>query len=171
VSRAGRIFQGGLLALLSLIALAVGAAVWFFGSYYPTMGLAGISRQDYRSAMETVSKSRATAEDLRFVAVDSLTLRESGKDGDARVWGVARCLGKDGSTSFFWVSLTWDKGKGQWRRGAMQQLAAPDDEIYFTREFPGQLTRARLALSKIGGQLAARVREARGWQRLQNLDL
>lgn len=171
MSRAGRIFRRGLLALLPLIALGIWAVVWFFGSYYPTMGLAGISKSDYRLAMETVGKSRAAAEGLRFVAVEALKLRETGNDGDARVWGVARCLAKDGSTSFFWATLAWDKGKGQWRRGSIQELATPEDEIYFSREFPGQLLRARLALSKIGGQLAARVREARGWQRLQSPDL
>jgi hypothetical protein len=162
VSRAGRILRWGLLALVPVMALIVWALIWFLNTHYPTMGLAGIPKQDYQVALEKVARGMTAVEGLRFVALDLHKFREAGKSGDARAWGTARCLAKDGSTSFFWVSLEWDNGRGQWRRGFSQELAGPEDEIYFTRESPGQSTRGRLALAKLLGQLAGHIREARG---------
>jgi hypothetical protein len=140
----------------------VAALIWFGAWYYPALGLAGIPKNDYRQAMDLAARGMTRSVGLTFQDFDFVKFRQVERGGEAYSWGVARCRAGDGSTSFFWIYLEWSKKRGQWLRNFSQELAAPDDEIYFTREFPGQVGRARLALSKLFGQLAAHVREARG---------
>jgi len=161
MSRVGRNLRRGLYAALTMIVLVVGALVWFGAWHYPAMGLAGIPKDGYRRAMELAARGMTASEGLRFEDFDFQKYREVARGGEAYAWGAARCRARDGSTTFYWVYLEWSKKRGQWLRNYSLELAAPDDEIYFTRFAPGQLGRARLALGKLLGQLAAHVREAR----------
>lgn len=161
MSRGGRILRRGLFVGLAVLLLALGGLVWFGAWYYPAMGLAGIPKDGYRQAMERAARGMAAAEGLVYEDFDFLKFRQVERGGEAYAWGAARCRAGDGSTSFYWVYLEWSKKRGQWLRNYSLELAAPDDEIYFTRFAPGQLGRARLALGKLFGQLAAHVREAR----------
>lgn len=162
MSRAGRIARRGLVVLAALAVLAVGGLIWFGAWYYPAMGLAGIPKDGYRQAMEKAARGMTASVGLTFEDFDFLKYREVARGGEAYAWGAARCRARDGSTAFFWIYLEWSGKRGQWLRNFSEELAAPDDEIYFTRQYPGQLTRARLILGKLLGQLAAHVREARG---------
>lgn len=162
MSRGGRVFRRGLCVLGAAVLLGLAGLVWFGAWHYPAMGLAGIPRQDYRQAMEIAARGMTASEGLAYEDFDFLKYREVARGGEAYAWGAARCRARDGSTTFFWVYLEWSRKRGQWLRNYSLELAAPDDEIYFTRQFPGQLARARLALGKLLGQLAAHVREARG---------
>uniref|UniRef100_I2PYI7 Uncharacterized protein n=1 Tax=Desulfovibrio sp. U5L TaxID=596152 RepID=I2PYI7_9BACT len=150
-----------LYAGLAVVILVLGAVVWFGTWYYPAMGLAGIPKDGYRQAMELAARGMAASEGLAYEDFDFLKFRQVERGGEAYAWGAARCRAADGSTSFYWVYLEWSKKRGQWLRNYSLELAAPDDEIYFTRFEPRQLGRARLALGKLLGQLAAHVREAR----------
>ncbi len=161
MSRGPRIVRLGLRSLLAAAVLAVGALIWFGAWHYPAMGLAGIPKDGYRTALETAARGMTASEGLAFEDFDFEKFREAPTAGDAYAWGVARCRAGDGSTAFFWIYLEWSKKRGQWLRNYSLELAAPDDEIYFTRQYPGQLERARLALGKLLGQLAAHIREAR----------
>ena len=156
-----RILKGGLWAALAVVVLSVGTLVWFGAWYYPAMGLSGIPKDGYRQTMELAARGMAASEGLVYEDFDFLKYRRVERGGEAYAWGSARCRAADGSTSFYWVYLEWSKKRGQWLRNYSLELAAPDDEIYFTRQYPGQLERARLALGKLLGQLAARIREAR----------
>jgi hypothetical protein len=151
-----------LLAAAGIVLGLVAALIWFGAWYYPALGLAGIPKDGYRQAMTTAARGMTRSVGLTFEDFDFLKFRPVERGGEAYVWGVARCRAKDGSTSFFWIYLEWSRKRGQWLRNFSQELASPDDEIYFTRQTPGQIGRARLALSKLLGQLCAHVREARG---------
>jgi len=169
MSRAARALRLGLWALPAGFVLGLGALVWFGAWHYPAMGLAGIPKTDSRAALEKAARGMTASEGLVFEDFDFAKFREAPTARDAYAWGAARCRARDGSTVFFWVYLEWSKKRGQWLRNYSLELAAPDDEIYFTRQHPGQLARARLALGKLLGQLAAHIREAR--QDLQRPDL
>lgn len=145
-----------------VLAVLAAALLWFGAWYYPALGLAGIPKSGYRTAMDIAARGMTRAAGLTFEDFDFLKHREVERGGEAYTWGVARCRARDGSTAFFWIYLEWSKKRGQWLRNYSLELAAPDDEIYFTRQHPGQLQRARLALSKLLGQLADHIREARG---------
>ncbi len=161
MSRAGRYARQGLWAALVLLLVGIGGLIWFGAWHYPALGLAGIPKDGYRQAMETAARGMTRSEGLAFEDFDFLKYRQVERGGEAYAWGVARCRAADGSTAFYWVYLEWSKKRGQWLRNYSLELAAPDDEIYFTREHPGQATRARLALGKLLSQLAAHIREAR----------
>ncbi len=163
MSRAGRMLRRALWAGLAVVVLAAGALIWFGAWHYPAMGLAGIPKDGYRQAMDIAARGMTASDGLTFTDWDFMKFRQVERGGEAYAWGAARCKAPDGSTSFYWVYLEWSKKRGQWLRNYSLELAAPDDEIYFTRTFPGQLGRARLALGKILGQLASRVREARAF--------
>ena len=165
MSRFGRNLRRLLYAVLAMVVLGVGALVWFGAWYYPAMGLAGIPKNDPRQAMDVAVRGMTAAEGLTFLDWDFMKLRQVERGGEAYAWGAARCRSRDGSTAYFWVYLEWSGKRGQWLRNYSLELAAPDDEIYFTRTFPGQFRRAGLALEKILGQLAAHVREARAHAR------
>ena len=149
---------GGAGTILGLVA----GLVWFGAWYYPALGLSGIPKSGYRQAMDIAARGMTRSVGLEFQDFDFVKFRPVERGGEAYVWGVARCRAGDGSTAFFWIYLEWSRKRDQWLRNYSLELAAPDDEIYFTREFPGQLTRARLAVTKLLGQLTAHVREARG---------
>lgn len=158
----GRLLRRMLWSLLAVLVLAVGGLIWFGAWYYPALGLAGIPKDDYGRAMDIAVRGMTAADGLTFEDWDFRKFRTVARGGEAYAWGAARCRAGDGSTSFYWVYLEWSKKRGQWLRNFSEELATPDDEIYFTRTVPGQFTRARLALGKIFGQLASRVREALG---------
>jgi len=152
------------LLLLGVAGVVLGLAaalIWFGAWYYPALGLAGIPKSGSRQAMERAARGMTRAVGLTFEDFDFVKDRQVARGGEAYTWGVARCLGPDGSTRFFWIYLEWSKKRHQWLRNYSLELAPPDDEIYFTRQTPGQLGRARLTVSKLFGQLAAHVREAR----------
>lgn len=163
MSRAAHTLRRLLYALLAMLVLGVGALIWFGAWYYPAMGLAGIPKDGYRQAMDVAVRGMTASEGLTFLDWDFMKFRQVERGGEAYAWGAARCRSGDGSTAYFWVYLEWSKKRRQWLRNFSEQLAAPGDEIYFTRTFPGQFARARLALEKILGQLAAHVREARAF--------
>lgn len=163
MSRAGRVLRTLAVAMAVIVLLGVGSLVWFGAWYYPALGLAGIPKDDSRRAMDVAVRGMTAAEGLTFLDWDFLKFRQVERGGEAYAWGAARCRARDGSTAFYWVYLEWSKKRGQWLRNFSQELATPDDEIYFTRTVPGQFVRARLALGKILGQLAAHVREARAF--------
>lgn len=165
MSRSGRNLRRLLYALLVMIVCGVGALVWFGAWYYPALGLAGIPKDGYRQAMDVAVRGMTASEGLTFQDWDFMKFRNVERGGEAYAWGAARCRAGDGSTSFYWVYLEWSKKRGQWLRNFSEELATPADEIYFTRTVPGQFLRARLALGKILGQLAAHVREARTFGR------
>jgi len=158
----GRLYRRSLVVLAVVIALAAGGLIWFGAWYYPALGLAGIPKDGYRLAMEKAARGMTASEGLAFEDFDFLKFREVARGGEAYAWGAARCRAADGSTTFYWVYLEWSKKRGQWLRNYSLELAAPDDELYFTREYPRQWARARLALGKLLGQLAAHIREVRG---------
>lgn len=149
-----------LFAPVVIVVLAVAGLVWFTSASYPGMGLAGIPKDGYRQAMERVIRSRARADGRTFAGFDSLTFRPADQGGEAYAWGAARCRAADGSTVLYWASLRWNPGRGQWLRGHIRELAPPGNEIYFGREHPGQVLRARLVLREILAGLWVRVREA-----------
>ncbi len=161
MSRVGRPWRLGLGAFAAVIVLAAGILVWFGAWHYPALGLAGIPKEGYRQAMDRAARGMTAAVGLAFEDFDSLKYREVARGGEAYAWGAARCRAADGSTAFFWVYLEWSRKRGQWLRNYSLELAAPDDELYFTRTHPGQIGRAGLALGRLFGQLAAHVREAR----------
>ncbi|MFU2209799.1 hypothetical protein [Solidesulfovibrio sp. C21] len=165
MNRSGRNLRRLLYALLAVIVLGVGTLVWFGAWYYPALGLTGVPKDGYRRAMDIAVRGMTASEGLAFQDWDFRKFRQVERGGEAYAWGAARCRARDGSTSFYWVYLEWSKKRGQWLRNFSEELATPDDEIYFTRTSPGQFGRARLALSKILGQLAAHVREARAFGR------
>jgi hypothetical protein len=148
------------LGLAAVLVVGLGLLVWFGAWYYPALGLSGIPKDGYRQAMEIAARGMTASDGLAFEDFDFLKYREVERGGEAYAWGAARCRAGDGSTAFYWVYLEWSKKRGQWLRNYSLELAAPDDEIYFTRFHPGQLGRARLAAGKLLGQLASRVREA-----------
>ena len=152
-----RLFSLGLLAVLLA---GVAGLVWFGAWHYPALGLAGIPKDGYRRAMDIAARGMTATDGLVFEDFDFLKYRDVARGGEAYAWGAARCKAADGSTTFYWVYLEWSKKRGQWLRNYSLELAAPDDEIYFTRQNPGQFGRARLAAGKLLGQLASRVREA-----------
>ena len=149
------------LGLLAVVLLGVGGLIWFGAWYYPALGLAGIPKSGYRQALDTAARGMTASDGLAFEDFDFSKFRDVARGGEAYAWGAARCKAADGSTTFYWVYLEWSKKRGQWLRNYSLELAAPDDELYFTRQYPGQMARARLALGKLLGQLAAHVREAR----------
>lgn len=157
----GKIVRLALLGAAGLILGLAAGLLWFGAWYYPALGLSGIPKAGYRQAMDIAARGMTRSVGLTFEDFDFLKYREVARGGEAYTWGVARCKARDGSTSFFWVYLEWSRKRGQWLRNYSQELAAPNDEIYFTRQIPGQLGRARLTLSRLLGQLAAHVREAR----------
>ncbi len=165
MSRAGRAVRMSLWGGLGLLVLAVAALLWFGVWYYPALGLAGIPKDDPGRAMDLAVRGMTAADGLAFEDWDFRKFRAVARGGEAYAWGAARCRAADGSTAFYWVYLEWSKKRGQWLRNYSLELAAPDDELYFTRTFPGQLGRAGLALGKLLGQLASHVREARAWAR------
>ena len=151
-------------ALAVVLVLAVAGTVWFAGAAYPAMGLAGIPRDGYRQALERVARSRARVDGRTFVAFDSMTFRPADRGEAAFAWGAARCQAADGATVLYWVSLRWNPGRGQWVRGGVRELAPPGNEIYFGRNVPGQILRARLVLRELFAELRARFREAASLQ-------
>ena len=157
---ARRVLRFGLWGIAGAVLAGVGLLVWFGAWHYPALGLSGIPKDGYRQAMEIAARGMTAADGLRFEDFDFLKYREVQRGGEAYAWGAARCRAADGSTAFYWVYLEWSKKRGQWLRNYSLELAAPDDEIYFTRLSPGQLGRAKLAAGKLLGQLASRVREA-----------
>ena len=169
MSRGRRIFKRFGLGLLAVVLAGVGGLVWFGAWHYPALGLAGIPKDGYREAMDIAARGMTASDGLVFEDFDFCKYREVARGGEAYAWGAARCKAADGSTTFYWVDLEWSKKRGQWLRNYSLELAAPDDEIYFTRQYPGQLERARLALGKLLGQLAARIREARPGLQTPNL--
>jgi hypothetical protein len=148
------------LGLLAVVLAVVGGLVWFGAWYYPALGLAGIPKDGSRQALDIAARGMTAADGLVFEDFDFCKYRDVARGGEAYAWGAARCRAADGSTTFYWVYLEWSKKRGQWLRNYSLELAAPDDEIYFTRQNPGQFGRARLAAGKLLGQLASRVREA-----------
>lgn len=161
MSRGRRVLKWCGLGLSAAVLLAVAGLVWFGAWHYPAMGLAGIPKAGYRQAMDLAARGMTASDGLAFEDFDFLKYREVERGGEAYAWGAARCKAADGSTAFYWVYLEWSKKRGQWLRNYSLELAAPDDEIYFTRFAPGQFGRARLAAGKLLGQLASRIREAR----------
>lgn len=157
----GRLSRLLLLGAAGVVLGLVAALIWFGAWYYPALGLAGIPKSGYRQAMDIAARGMTRSVGLAFEDYDFLKYREVQRGGEAYCWAAARCKARDGSTSFFWIYLEWSKKRQQWLRNYSLELAAPDDEIYFTRQQPGQLGRARLAVSKLLGQLVAHVREAR----------
>lgn len=161
MSRGGRsLFKLLGLGLLAVVLLGVGGLIWFGAWYYPALGLAGIPKSEYRQALDTAARGMTASDGLVFEDFDFSKYREVARGGEAYAWGAARCKAADGSTTFYWVYLEWSKKRSQWLRNYSLELAAPDDEIYFTRLVPGQLGRAGLAGGKLLGQLASRLREA-----------
>jgi len=160
VSRGKRILKLLGLGLAAVVLAGAAGLVWFGAWSYPAMGLAGIPKDGYRQAMDVAARGMTASDGLVFKDFDFLKYREVERGGEAYAWGAARCQAADGSTTFYWVYLEWSKKRGQWLRNYSLELAAPDDEIYFTRFAPGQFGRARLAVGKLLGQLASRVREA-----------
>ena len=149
--------------LAGVVVVPVLAALAWFGSwYYPALGLAGIARADYRQAMEVTAQSVTRAKGFTLERFDFMKYRPFGTGDDAYAWGEVRCRAAAGSTAIYWISLEWSTKRGQWLRGEVEELATPDDEIYFSRHFPEQITRARLALHKILGRLLTHIREAQG---------
>lgn len=144
---------------LGLTVLCVGLLVWFGAWHYPAFNLADLTKADYRQAMDRAARGMAASDNLTFEAFDFLKYREVSRGGEAYVWGAARCRTADGAAERYWVYLEWSAKRGQWLRNYSLVLAAPDDEIYFTRQTPGQLGRAALALRKLLGQLRSHVRE------------
>ncbi len=165
MSRAGKAVRVSLWGGLGLLVLAVAALLWFGVWHYPALGLAGIPKDDPGRAMDLAVRGMTAADGLAFEDWDFRKFRAVARGGEAYAWGAARCRAADGSTAFYWVYLEWSKKRGQWLRNYSLELAAPDDELYFTRTFPGQFGRAGLALGKLLGQLASHVREARAWAR------
>ncbi|MFP5259942.1 MAG: hypothetical protein ACLGQH_13040 [Acidobacteriota bacterium] len=155
-----RVLKWAGLSGLAVVLLAVAGLIWFGAWYYPAMGLAGIPKDGYRQAMDLAARGMTESDHLVFEDFDFLKYREVARGGEAYAWGAARCKAADGSTTFYWIYLEWSKKRGQWLRNYSLELAAPDDEIYFTRFAPGQFGRARLAGGKLLGQLASRIREA-----------
>ncbi len=154
-----RILTWAGLSGLAVVLVAVAGLIWFGAWHYPAMGLAGIPKDGYRQAMDIAARGMTKSDGLVFEDFDFLKYREVQRGGEAYAWGAARCKAADGSTTFYWVYLEWSKKRGQWLRNYSLELAAPDDEIYFTRFVPGQFGRARLAAGKLIGQLASRIRE------------
>lgn len=163
MSRVGKWLRRALVAGLGALVVAVGLLVWFGAWHYPAIGLAGIPKEGYRQAMDIAVRGMAASDGLTFTDWDFMKFRQVERGGEAYAWGAARCRAADGATAFYWVYLEWSKKRGQWLRNYSLELAAPDDEIYFTRTFPGQVARARLALGKILGQLVSHIREARAF--------
>lgn len=160
MSLSARILRVFSLCAVAVVLAGIGALIWFGAWYYPALGLAGIPKDGYRQAMTLAARGMTATDGLVFEDFDFLKYREVARGGEAYAWGAARCKAADGSTTFYWVYLEWSKKRGQWLRNYSLELAAPDDEIYFTRQNPGQFGRARLAGGKLLGQLASRVREA-----------
>ncbi len=163
MSRVGKWLRRALVAGLGALVVAVGLLVWFGAWHYPAIGLASIPKEGYRQAMDIAVRGMTRSDGLTFEDWDFMKFRQVERGGEAYAWGAARCRAADGATAFYWVYLEWSKKRGQWLRNYSLELAAPDDEIYFTRTFPGQFARARLALGKILGQLASHIREARAF--------
>ncbi len=160
MSLSGRILRIVSVCVVAVVLAGIGALIWFGAWYYPALGLAGIPKDGYRQAMDIAARGMTATDGLVFEDFDFLKYRDVARGGEAYAWGAARCKAADGSTTFYWVYLEWSKKRGQWLRNYSLELAAPDDEIYFTRQNPGQFGRARLAGGKLLGQLASRVREA-----------
>ncbi|MHC1790746.1 hypothetical protein [Solidesulfovibrio sp.] len=161
MSRGGRIRKWCGLGLLAVVLAGLGGLIWFGAWHYPALGLAGIPKDGYRQAMDIAARGMTASDGLVFEDFDFLKYREVERGGEAYAWGAARCKTVDGATTFYWVYLEWSKKRRQWLRNYSLELAAPDDEIYFTRQHPGQFGRAALAAGKLLGQLGSRLREAR----------
>ncbi|WP_428564537.1 MAG: hypothetical protein ACP59X_02395 [Solidesulfovibrio sp. DCME] len=165
MSRAGKAVRVCLWSGLGLVVLAVAALIWFGAWHYPALGLAGIPKGDPARAMDLAVRGMTAADGLTFEDWDFRKFRSVQRGGEAYAWGAARCRTAAGATTFYWVYLEWSNKRGQWLRNYSLELAAPDDELYFTRTFPGQVERARLALSKLVGQLRSHLRETRAFAR------
>ncbi len=148
-----------LLALLAVIALAIGSFAFFNGYVYPPFGLTQYSKQDYEKAWETAAKGFCASSGLTYVRPGFVKYRAVTEGAEAYVWGVALCRTARGGERLAWIYLDWSTKRDLWTRNYSTVLADDDDEVYYTPTFPGQLRRASIALSKIMKENARHVRE------------
>lgn len=148
-----------LLSLLAVLVLAIGGFAVFNGYFYPPMGLHGLTPDQYEKAWDIAAKGFCSSSDLTFEKADFIKFRKPETGAEAYVWGVARCLTKDGRERLAWIYLEWSYKRRLWTRSYTLVLADFDDEVYYTPAFPGQVRRATTALSKIMQENARHVRE------------
>lgn len=154
-----------LIVLAALVALSVGSFAVFNGYFYPALGMEGLAKEQYRQAWEGAAKGFCASADLVYQGFSPepgmLKYRAVESGSEAYVWGTARCLTPDGRSRLVWIYLEWSSKRKLWLRNNSLILADDDDEILYTPVFPGQLTRATTALSKMMRENARHVREAR----------
>lgn len=148
-----------LVALLAVIALAIGSFAFFNGYVYPPFGLEKFSKEDYEKAWEAAAKGFCASSDLTYERPGFVKYRAVTRGNEAYAWGVALCRTRQGDERLAWIYLEWSTKRDLWTRSYTTVLADDDDEVYYTPTFPGQLRRASTALSKIMKENARHARE------------
>jgi hypothetical protein len=153
-----------LLSLAACLATLILAFVVFNAYFYPAHELRTYTQDQYIPAWNTAAKGFCRSAGLAYLGADTMKFRKVSTGPEAFVWGVARARTAQGQERLVWVYLEWSTKRHIWLRNNSLVLADDDDEIYYSRQFPGQFRRAATALAKAFKENARHVREvAQDW--------
>ncbi len=140
-----------IVAAAVLVPLLAGAGfmIWFGAWRYPAFELAGLPKTGYAEAMDIAGRGMAQSEGLAFEGFDFMKYRQVERGSEAFVWGAAKCRDASGGQHVLWVYLEWSGKRGQWLRNYSLVMADPEDEIFYTRDNPGQWDRIVMAVKRI----------------------
>jgi len=149
-------------AILVPLLCGIGFMIWFGAWRYPSYDLGGIPEKDYAKAMDIAARGMAASEGLAFGDFDFMKYREVERGSEAYVWGTAICKDDAGAARVLWVYLEWSSKYGQWLRNYSLVMADPEDEIFYTRDNPGQWERLVMAVKRIWKMNRLHLKEVYG---------